>query len=292
MNTIEQNHIEREEITGLQFGPVIGVADSANMRRVKIRVRGVFDEPVKKADIPWALPLLDYDLPNLGDEVCVIFEKNDIECPRYFPKTVLDKSQKEEKDRLYSAIIDTKKGSAISATEVVSGSVTEPVDDSDGKLSRHKSVRMFPEDVATETSEGFDRGNPETGMVVEVCKEKGKESVSVFHPKGTFIDIRKNGDVIIHGVNDIYTVADGNDNGVVAGNKLLRVKGALELKVDGNISIKTEGTFNIEAPKVKVTGGELEVNGTAAPTGSGPFCAIPSCLFTGAPHVGNKVSGT
>jgi hypothetical protein len=41
----------------------------------------------------------------------------------------------------------------------------------------------------------------------------------------------------------------------------------------------------------KITGGMLEVNGTAAPTGTGPFCAIPVCPF-GIPHVGNKVAGT
>jgi hypothetical protein len=42
----------------------------------------------------------------------------------------------------------------------------------------------------------------------------------------------------------------------------------------------------------KITGGTLECNGTASPTGTGCWCAMPFCAFTGAPQTGNKASGT
>jgi phage baseplate assembly protein gpV len=48
----------------------------------------------------------------------------------------------------------------------------------------------------------------------------------------------------------------------------------------------------IDSADVKITGGELTVDGSVAPTGSGPFNCLVNCPFTGAPHVGNKVSGT
>jgi hypothetical protein len=292
MNTIEQSHVEREEIKGIQFGVVVGIDDPEDVGRVKVRVRGVFEEPIRKKDIPWALPLISSAVPSLGDEVCVIFENDDLERPRYFPKTDLDKAQIKERKRVFSAILEKKRQSVFESTLVVTQTIDEPVDESDGNITKDKKVVIYPEDVATETEDGFDSGVPETGIMVKVNREKGKESVSVFHPKGTFIDIRSNGDVVIHGVRDIVTVSEGDSKGVVKGCKLLRVKGSLELKVDGGIKIKTDTTFEIEAPSVKVTGGEVEINGTVAPTGTGPFNAIPACLFTGAPHSGNKVVGT
>ena len=60
----------------------------------------------------------------------------------------------------------------------------------------------------------------------------------------------------------------------------------------GQMTIKAEGGVEINAAETKLTGGTLTVNGTAAPTGSGPFCGIAYCPFTGAPQCGSTVSGT
>jgi phage baseplate assembly protein gpV len=43
---------------------------------------------------------------------------------------------------------------------------------------------------------------------------------------------------------------------------------------------------------VVVTGGTLECNGTAPPTGTGCWCAKPFCIVDGSPHIGNKANGT
>lgn len=53
-----------------------------------------------------------------------------------------------------------------------------------------------------------------------------------------------------------------------------------------------DDTLTIKTANGKITGGNFEMKGTCAPEGSGPFCGIPACLFTGAPHVGTKVAGT
>jgi phage baseplate assembly protein gpV len=77
----------------------------------------------------------------------------------------------------------------------------------------------------------------------------------------------------------------------------------IEVKDTANITV---GTANIEAaqkaninsPKVtiesadvEITGGNFSMKGTVSPA-MGPLCAIPNCLFTGAPHGGNKATGT
>ena len=83
--------------------------------------------------------------------------------------------------------------------------------------------------------------------------------------------------------------------------------GVVTINTKKAVSVATEDSVSIEASKectvkgsnvtvsgnVTITGGSLKTMGTAAvnPAG-GPFCAIPTCLFTGAPHLGNMVQGT
>lgn len=69
----------------------------------------------------------------------------------------------------------------------------------------------------------------------------------------------------------------------------------LELNVSGNASIKCNKDASIEAQnvtvkssvKTEIKGGQVKLAGTVTPTGSGALCGLPSCLFTGAPHVGD-----
>jgi hypothetical protein len=60
---------------------------------------------------------------------------------------------------------------------------------------------------------------------------------------------------------------------------------------NGNIMEMAAAGTTLTAVKAKITGGMLEVNGAAAPTGSGGFCAVPVCPF-GMVHIGNQVAGT
>lgn len=60
---------------------------------------------------------------------------------------------------------------------------------------------------------------------------------------------------------------------------------------DSEVSISGKN-ITVKGQDVTITGGNLNVNGSVTPTGSGPFCGIPFCLFTGAAHSGNKTSGT
>lgn len=69
----------------------------------------------------------------------------------------------------------------------------------------------------------------------------------------------------------------------------------LELNVSGNATIKCDKDASIEAQnvtvkssvKTEIKGGQVKLAGTVTPTGSGALCGLPSCLFNGAPHVGD-----
>ena len=99
-----------------------------------------------------------------------------------------------------------------------------------------------------------------------------------------------------------YIKIDNNGNIEIksAGNNAINIDGDANIDVKGNAEIKTEEDTTIEAGlnctvkamEVKITGGILSVNGNSAPTGTGPFCAIPICPISGLPHIGNQVAGT
>jgi len=69
---------------------------------------------------------------------------------------------------------------------------------------------------------------------------------------------------------------EAKENITSTAKKKNKIKGA-DVELDGN---------------TKITGGYVECNGTASPTGTGCFCAKPFCTFDGSPHVGNKATGT
>jgi hypothetical protein len=65
-----------------------------------------------------------------------------------------------------------------------------------------------------------------------------------------------------------------------------------------NINFTASKKAVLEGPEVEVkgntvlTGGKLQCNGTAPPTGTGCWCAKPFCTWDGSPHTGNIAQGT
>jgi phage baseplate assembly protein gpV len=103
----------------------------------------------------------------------------------------------------------------------------------------------------------------------ELTIKKGEVSVK---PKKTTIEVDGDAEIKTSGKTTIEATGDTT------------VKGK-------NVNVEATAKVTVKAPQVLVTGGQFQVNGTAAPS-TGPFCGLPNCLFTGAPHGGNIVQGT
>ncbi len=67
----------------------------------------------------------------------------------------------------------------------------------------------------------------------------------------------------------------------------LQIKGNAEIKVGKDAKIEAQNVTVKSSVKTEIKGGQVVLGGTVTPTGSGALCGIPSCLFTGAPHVGD-----
>lgn len=79
------------------------------------------------------------------------------------------------------------------------------------------------------------------------------------------VEMDKYGNILVHGSKDTTVYIEGDVTVNVMGDCTLKVNGKLTHKAS-----QWEGN-----------------DGMVSPTGTGPFCGIPICPFTGAPHIGN-----
>ncbi len=108
----------------------------------------------------------------------------------------------------------------------------------------------------------------------------------------SYIKIDNSGNIEIKAAGNNAINIDGNTEINASGDIKINTSGDTEIKTTGNTNIESELNCTVKAMEVKITGGILSVNGNSAPTGTGPFCAIPICPISGLPHIGNQVAGT
>lgn len=95
-----------------------------------------------------------------------------------------------------------------------------------------------------------------------------------------FVKIKKDGNIEISNKD--------SDSGKVEVN----IKDSTSIDIGSTFTISVTGNATISSPNVTIEGGVLNVKGSVDPIGGGPFCAIPVCPITGAPHVGPRVNNT
>jgi hypothetical protein len=74
---------------------------------------------------------------------------------------------------------------------------------------------------------------------------------------------------------------------ITTGNMLVDTTGNLKIDTTGTTDLISTGLIKVDG-NVTFEGGDATMLGTAPVTaGKGPFCGLPNCLFTGAPHIGS-----
>lgn len=72
----------------------------------------------------------------------------------------------------------------------------------------------------------------------------------------------------------------------VENDKRITIKSGADMSLDAS-----SGKMEIKSTETTLTGGMVKCKGTATPSGTGCFCALPTCPVTGAPHSGEMVTG-
>lgn len=86
-------------------------------------------------------------------------------------------------------------------------------------------------------------------------------------------------------------LGDGKIEAVSPGGVKVSTDDNYELEVKKDMTVKVDGNTKFSG-KVEITGGNMKCKGTATPSGTGCFCALPTCPVTGAPHTGEMVMNT
>lgn len=310
MNSLEHHETIDEKFPGIYRGIVQVNDDPEQLRRVKVRVRGIFDEPVKKDHIPWAIPLVrDPEIPELGSECAVMFQDGDVGQPVFLPVQWLGVLNIDRLKSVYSKMVQKKTDNRETGIDTAGESWDEPETQSNAEdLSYTKSLDVIPQDVAKESNEEVTLGEPQSGIILEKSSVKDKEITSEMHPSGTYTEVQKDGGKIEHIEAQKTQIVKGNKKVLVKGNLLQKVLGYVKKQITGAYTLKIEGAVSLEingaeitvdasgnvtvdskTGTVQVKGQQFRVDGTVVPDGTGPWCGIPFCVFSGAPQTG-KIS--
>ena len=133
--------------------------------------------------------------------------------------------------------------------------------------------------VQTSWDEPFPSYNPkypynnvvetESGHAFEMDDTQNYERVQLSHRTGSTLEFMPSGSVKQKAFNHKYDIAMGNHKAYVAGNKdetvqgnmYLRINGKLVIQCDG-IDFESAGDINIKGKDVKITGNNIDINGT------------------------------
>lgn len=312
-----------DKLFGLYRGIVEDNNDPLSAGRLRIRVFGIHSSNVIKTEIdgipvnelPWSEPAQSviegaisglgvWNIPVQGSQVMVFFDHGNILKPVYFasmpgiPK--IKPSSKEgfsdpngeypsdelleepDLNRLARGItddtcVDEKNNNRETGIDSAITSWDEPV-------SPYKAV--YPHNTVVKMHGGH---------VVELDSTPNEERFHLYHPSNTYIEIDKDGNMVIKNTKDKFEIVIENKKEYIKKNSYKTINEDCEKKIGGNEDTKTDGNWNVTVAgitNIKVTGAcnlfatIVNIDG-AGPTGgarSGSITQQCMCSFTGLPH--------
>jgi hypothetical protein len=129
------------------------------------------------------------------------------------------------------------------------------------KFTTKVLTENLPNDIAEDYPDTMVFFETDEGESFKINRKSGKTIYR--HSSGTIFTVSLDGGIEIS--------TDPSDTG----NLIINVKGDAEVMAT-NLTVGTTGFASVVTP--------------VSPTEGGAFCALPSCLFTGAPHQGKKVT--
>lgn len=255
--------------TGIYTGVVEDTADELNKKRVRVRVFGVFEEPIAVEHLPWASPVFsDCRLPQVGDIVYVMFRAGQWENPVYLCKNDfeldLDKKDRDEKiNAALSAVKEATNGIQISASGI-DVQMSECVEGGLEDFPPNQDNTICDKDMVFQTT-----GEGKTFL---------KLSDIIFR-----VDVDKLMAVLATLLVKIVDLGIEGSNSIVVKGVSIGIEGSTSVKIVVGGSI-----IDVSSSGIEVTGTNIKLNGTTVLRGVTPttpgFCSLPNCLFTGVPH--------
>ena len=141
----------------------------------------------------------------------------------------------------------------------------------------------------------FESFNNCPSISINIESIKGFENLDLIIEK--INKISKKFEFIVIGRSDLASsmkINDVNSNSILdLTERIIKTsyENNIKVTIGGNLTINVTGDSAESANTINFTGtgaSMVEINGAAPPNNQGAFCALPACLFTGAPHIGSQ----
>lgn len=98
------------------------------------------------------------------------------------------------------------------------------------------------------------------GHVIELDDTPGAERVNIQHSAGSYIEINKDGRMVIKAAGDSYNITAKDETAHTAGKSKKTVKGNCTIEVDGTMTLKSKGTCLIQSTgNVNIKGAKVNL---------------------------------
>ena len=139
--------------------------------------------------------------------------------------------------------------------------------DAVGKLKNDKRIKAaspFPGEPASVYKAKYPYNKvfrSESGHIIEVDDSPANERLHIMHKTGSYVEIDKDGNVVVKSVKNKFDVTTSNNNVFVGGACNVYVKGNATIKVDGSFRMDVGGTTTIASKgNMKLTAPRIDLN--------------------------------
>lgn len=249
------------------FGKVEDRDDPKKIGRVRVRIYNVHPfktsgEPdivsVPTAHLPWAMPInsimsagiigavtkdgvgLSPTGMMVGTTVFGFFaDGNECQMPVILG-TMAGLVGKEEENELPKSAIQTNSAGALKTSKRIGSALPfpgEPVSQYNAKYPYNKVLRT------------------ETGHLIEVDDSPANERIHIMHKTGSYVEINKNGDVVVKSTKDNYDITTSNNNVYVGGSVNMYINGNVNTQVRGSYTLNVTGPIVMNGSTVNINKG-------------------------------------
>ena len=246
-------------------------------------------EGVPTEELPWAQPVISpveggvsgfglWSVPLHGSQVLVYFEEGNMMHPRYMAslpgrpeesskgkgdKGFYDPDEKYPIDTLEKPHEPNEKGTEIENNDMHKLATGEKTDDT---IVKHKKDAK-DKSVKTATNDQWDEPDPyyaaeypdnivfatHSGITIEIDNTDGEERLHVYHPSKSYIEIDKEGNIVIRNAKDKFEIVDNDKKVHIMGNQ------DETIDKDNTSFVKQNQTEKIYINKKEVVGGKKDV---------------------------------
>lgn len=277
--------MDLNQLDGIYRGVIEDNNDPEKLGRCRVRVFGIHSpnktqkgmDGIPTEDLPWAEPVMglfegsvsgfgSWIIPLQGSHVFLFFEGGNPLQPRFFatvpgkPKTqthgFIYNQGFSDPDKTYPNKTTTKphKPNALEESDFHRLSRGETKDTIvDSKTENKNSSEPDPYYAAEYPHNKVFSTN--SGITIEIDDTPDEERIHVYHPSNSYIEIDKNGNIIIRNASNKFEIVDADKLKYVSGDYTLYVGGKLYISAENGIDMWGGGNINEDAPQIHLNDG-------------------------------------